>query len=301
MSARTPSSTFPRTSLAGSSSGSCGEQADGRARSQLGDAARRLLEPGHDPQQRRLARRRSGRSRRSSPRAGTRARCSRAPAGRGRRTCRPGTSCRRSRCSSQDVGRASGRGEVRPRGGAREYGRALPGAAGPIPSGAADRPGRAYTGTMDVIVGHGNTDFDAFASMLACRRLYPGAVVVLLGVAQPQRAGVLPAARGRARPRRGPAARPRRGHGAWSSSRPPTRPGSASSSTVAVAPGVEVVLFDHHAGEPPAWVPAENVVLSEDGALTTTLVGDPRRARARRSRRSRRPCSRSASTRTRAR
>ena len=30
-----------------------------------------------------------------------------------------------------------------------------------------------------VIATHGNTDFDAFASMLAARRLYPDAVVCL--------------------------------------------------------------------------------------------------------------------------
>src|SRR6266508_1844236 len=32
-----------------------------------------------------------------------------------------------------------------------------------------------------VIATHGNTDFDAFAAMLAARRLYPGAVVALSG------------------------------------------------------------------------------------------------------------------------
>src|SRR5690348_10913154 len=32
-----------------------------------------------------------------------------------------------------------------------------------------------------VIATHGNTDFDALASMLAARRLYPGAVVCLSG------------------------------------------------------------------------------------------------------------------------
>ncbi|HEY3068995.1 MAG TPA: hypothetical protein VGJ34_01660, partial [Gaiellaceae bacterium] len=34
---------------------------------------------------------------------------------------------------------------------------------------------------MDVIVTHANTDFDAFAAMVAARRLYPGAVVALSG------------------------------------------------------------------------------------------------------------------------
>ena len=31
----------------------------------------------------------------------------------------------------------------------------------------------------EVIATHGNTDFDAFAAMLAARRLYPGAVVAI--------------------------------------------------------------------------------------------------------------------------
>src|ERR671924_913746 len=33
----------------------------------------------------------------------------------------------------------------------------------------------------EVIVSHGNTDFDAFAAMVAARRLYPDAVVCLSG------------------------------------------------------------------------------------------------------------------------
>src|ERR687887_94354 len=41
---------------------------------------------------------------------------------------------------------------------------------------------------------------------------------------------------------------------------------------VARDPNVEKVVFDHHA-QLPDWAPAENVVLSDDGALTTTMVG----------------------------
>ena len=33
------------------------------------------------------------------------------------------------------------------------------------------------------------------------------------------------------------------------------------------------MVFDHHAGELPDWVKPENAVVSQDGALTTTLVG----------------------------
>jgi tRNA nucleotidyltransferase (CCA-adding enzyme) len=41
---------------------------------------------------------------------------------------------------------------------------------------------------------------------------------------------------------------------------------------VARDPGVEVVVFDHHGDEDLDWVRPENVVRSEDGALTTTMV-----------------------------
>ena len=70
--------------------------------------------------------------------------------------------------------------------------------------------GRTTLPSVDVIVTHTNTDFDALAAMLAARRLYPGAVDALSGSAEPQRAGVLPPARGRAGRRRHRHARPRR-------------------------------------------------------------------------------------------
>jgi hypothetical protein len=40
---------------------------------------------------------------------------------------------------------------------------------------------RIYIDLPEVITSHANTDFDAFAAMLAARRLYPGAVVALSG------------------------------------------------------------------------------------------------------------------------
>jgi tRNA nucleotidyltransferase (CCA-adding enzyme) len=125
---------------------------------------------------------------------------------------------------------------------------------------------------VDVIVTHANTDFDAFAAMLAARRLYPGAVVALSGslnrnvrdfyrlhaeeldIAEPGRVeldGI------------------RRLIVVETSH--PGRLGEFE--RVARDPGVEVVLFDHHTGEGKLdWVPAENIVRSEDGALTTTMV-----------------------------
>jgi tRNA nucleotidyltransferase (CCA-adding enzyme) len=123
-----------------------------------------------------------------------------------------------------------------------------------------------------LIATHGNTDFDAFASMLAARRLYPDAVVcpprtlsrnvrefarlhadelglvdagrleldavkrlIVVDTVHAERLGEL--------------------------------------EPVARDPEVESVVFDHHAEEPPDWAAEGRVVVSEDGALTTTLVG----------------------------
>ncbi len=125
---------------------------------------------------------------------------------------------------------------------------------------------------MDVITTHTSTDFDAFASMLAARRLFPGAVAALPGslnrnvrdfyrlhldeldladtgtidhdavrrlvVVETVHAGRL-----------------------------------GEFEDLARRPGVEVVAFDHHQPERPDWIRPENLVVSDDGALTTTLVG----------------------------
>jgi tRNA nucleotidyltransferase (CCA-adding enzyme) len=121
---------------------------------------------------------------------------------------------------------------------------------------------------MDVIAAHTNTDFDAFASMLACRRLYPGAIVALSGSLNRNvrefyrlhadelelvdasrleldtitRLIVVDAT-------------------------DPARLGELED--VARRPGVDLVGFDHH---PDSGV-AAGVVQAGDGALTTTLVG----------------------------
>jgi tRNA nucleotidyltransferase (CCA-adding enzyme) len=125
---------------------------------------------------------------------------------------------------------------------------------------------------VDVIVSHTNTDFDALAAMLAARRLYPGATVALSGslnrnvrefyrlhadeleLAEPGRLD-LDAIR----------------RLVVVETVQPERLGEFE--RVARDPAVEVVVFDHHTGETPDWVKPENLVLSEDGALTTTLVG----------------------------
>jgi tRNA nucleotidyltransferase (CCA-adding enzyme) len=124
---------------------------------------------------------------------------------------------------------------------------------------------------VDVIVTHANTDFDAFAAMLAARRLYPGAVVALSGslnrnvrdfyrlhaeeldVAEQGRVDLDAIDR---------LIVVETSH--------PARLGDFE--RVARDSKVEVVLFDHHGDEKLDWVRPENVVRSDDGALTTTMI-----------------------------
>jgi tRNA nucleotidyltransferase (CCA-adding enzyme) len=124
-----------------------------------------------------------------------------------------------------------------------------------------------------VIATHGNTDFDALASMLAARRLYPGSVACLSGSLN---RNVREFARLHADELE-----------LVESSRleldairrlivvetvHASRLGELEQ--VALDPGVETVVFDHHAGGVlPEWVASENAIVSDDGALTTTLVG----------------------------
>src|SRR5262249_29194317 len=124
----------------------------------------------------------------------------------------------------------------------------------------------------EVIATHVNTDFDAFGSLLAARCLYPGSTAALPGVlnrnvrefARLHADGLRLAEPGRLELdaiRRLVAVE----------SVHAGRLGELE--PVALDPGVEKVVFDHHAGELPDWVRPENAVLSTDGALTTTLVG----------------------------
>ena len=124
---------------------------------------------------------------------------------------------------------------------------------------------------MEVIVTHANTDFDAFAAMLAARRLYPAAQIALSGslnrnvrdfyrlhaeelaIAEPGR--IDPDSVERL---------------IVVETSHPQRLGEFE--PAARSADVEVVLFDHHAGEETDWVRPENAVRSDDGALTTTMV-----------------------------
>ena len=125
---------------------------------------------------------------------------------------------------------------------------------------------------MDVIVSHTNTDFDALGAMLAARRLYPGAAIALSGSLNrnvrefyrlhADELDLLEAGRVDLDAIR---------RLIVVETVHPERLGEFE--RVARDPEVEAVVFDHHTGEEPEWVKPENLVLSEDGALTTTMVG----------------------------
>jgi tRNA nucleotidyltransferase (CCA-adding enzyme) len=123
-----------------------------------------------------------------------------------------------------------------------------------------------------IIATHGNTDFDAFAALLAARRLYPDAVACLAGSLNrnvrefyrlhADELGLVEASRLElAAIRRLIVVETTHA----------SRLGELE--PVALDPSVEKVVFDHHAGEPPDWAAPEHVFISDDGALTTTLVG----------------------------
>ena len=123
-----------------------------------------------------------------------------------------------------------------------------------------------------VIATHGNTDFDAFAAMLAARRLYPGAVVALAGSLNrnvrefyrlhADELEVVEASRLEEDAIR---------RLIVVETSDANRLGELEA--VALDPSVEKVLFDHHSGALPDWASPEASVVSDDGALTTTLAG----------------------------
>ncbi|MEX2613643.1 MAG: CBS domain-containing protein [Gaiellaceae bacterium] len=125
----------------------------------------------------------------------------------------------------------------------------------------------------EVIATHGNTDFDAFAAMLAARRLYPGAVVAVGALNRNVRdffrlhADELERVVEISRLELDAIRRL-----IVIETTHASRLGDLES--VALDPQVEKVLFDHHSDAAlPEWIDPEAAVLSEDGALTTTLVG----------------------------
>jgi tRNA nucleotidyltransferase (CCA-adding enzyme) len=123
-----------------------------------------------------------------------------------------------------------------------------------------------------VIATHTSTDFDAFASLLAARRLYPGSLAAIPpALARNVKAFArlyadeLDLAEVSALDRR--AIRRLVVVETVNASR------LGELEPVARDPGVETIVFDHHPRERPDWVRPENLYISSDGALTTTLVG----------------------------
>ncbi|HEU0335504.1 MAG TPA: CBS domain-containing protein [Gaiellaceae bacterium] len=123
-----------------------------------------------------------------------------------------------------------------------------------------------------VIATHGNTDFDALASQLAARRLYPGSVVALPGSLNrnvrdfvrlhADELELVEASRLELDAIR---------RLVVVETTQASRLGELEA--VALGGSAEVVVFDHHGDDLPDWVDPETAVLSRDGALTTTLVG----------------------------
>jgi tRNA nucleotidyltransferase (CCA-adding enzyme) len=123
-----------------------------------------------------------------------------------------------------------------------------------------------------VIATHGNTDFDAFAALLAARRLYPEAVACLSGSLNrnvrefyrlhADELDLVEASRLELDAIR---------RLIVVETSHASRLGELEA--VALDPDVETVVFDHHGDDPPEWAGPEHTFVSEDGALTTTLVG----------------------------
>jgi tRNA nucleotidyltransferase (CCA-adding enzyme) len=125
----------------------------------------------------------------------------------------------------------------------------------------------------EVIATHGNTDFDAFAAMLAVRHLYPGAVVAVGALNRNVRdfyrlhADELDHVVEAHRLELDGVERLIVVETASASRLGELEP-------VALDDRVEKVLFDHHGDASlPEWVDPDAAVRSADGALTTTLVG----------------------------
>ncbi len=127
--------------------------------------------------------------------------------------------------------------------------------------------------TPELIATHTNTDFDAFAAMVAARKLYPEASICLGGAVNRN---------------------VREFQALYADLIPVVDPGDVERDSVrrlilvdtvhanrlgdlgdlCGREGVQIVAFDHHThvGDLPAFIPPENLVASSDGSLVTLLV-----------------------------
>ena len=124
----------------------------------------------------------------------------------------------------------------------------------------------------EIIVSHQSTDFDALGSMLAARRLYPQAQVVLHGgLNRNVREFVNLHADELALSE---ASRVDLGGVTRVVVVETSHLGRLGElAEVVQRPGVEALLFDHHGSKLPGWVDPAHAVTSHDGALSTTMVG----------------------------
>ena len=122
-----------------------------------------------------------------------------------------------------------------------------------------------------IIATHTNTDFDAFAAMVAAHKLYPEAVVCLGGAVNRN---------------------VREFRRLYADSLPTVDPGSLDLTAVrrlilldtvhpnrlgelgglCTRPDVEVIVFDHHDGVRPGFVTDGNFIVSDDGSLVTAML-----------------------------
>ncbi|MBE3032964.1 MAG: CBS domain-containing protein, partial [Actinobacteria bacterium] len=127
--------------------------------------------------------------------------------------------------------------------------------------------------TPELIATHTNTDFDAFAAMVAARKLYPEAAICLGGAVNRN---------------------VREFQALYADLIPVVDPGDVERDSVrrlilvdtvhanrlgdlgdlCGREGVQIVAFDHHTheGDLPAFIPPDNLVTSSDGSLVTLLV-----------------------------
>ena len=127
--------------------------------------------------------------------------------------------------------------------------------------------------TPELIATHTNTDFDAFAAMVAARKLYPEAFICLGGAVNRN---------------------VREFQALYADLIPVVDPGDVERDSVrrlilvdtvhanrlgdlgdlCGREGVQIVAFDHHTheGDLPAFIPPDNLVTSSDGSLVTLLV-----------------------------
>ena len=123
-----------------------------------------------------------------------------------------------------------------------------------------------------IIATHTNTDFDALASMLAARRLYPGSLAVIQPtLARNVREFVRLYADELELVEAGALDLARVGRLVAVETAHASRLGDLEPLTRDDA--VEKIVFDHHESIQPEWVKQENLYLTGEGALTTSLVG----------------------------